>query len=67
MLIFALFFLALLGFLIYGFARLLQVTPRYTGQVQGFFARLSGWTRTRQWMKTSPLGPAGRGSAQIRI
>jgi hypothetical protein len=45
MLIFALFFVVILGFLIYGIARLLQVTPRYTGKAQGFFALLSGWTR----------------------
>jgi hypothetical protein len=44
-LIFALFFAALLGFLIYGIARLLQVTPRYTGKAQDFFALLSTWAR----------------------
>jgi len=44
-LVFALFFVAVLGFLIYGFARLLQVTPRYTGKTQDFFAMLSAWAR----------------------
>ena len=42
MLIFALLFVAVLGFLIYGIARLLQVTPRYTGKAQDFFVLLSG-------------------------
>ena len=42
-LVFALFFVCVLGFLIYGIARLLQITPRYTGKVQDFFGRLSGW------------------------
>jgi cytochrome c biogenesis factor len=46
MLVFALLFMAVLGFLIYGFARLLQVTPRYTGKAQDFFALLSQWART---------------------
>ena len=45
LLIVALFFAVLLGFLIYGFARLLQVTPRYTGKAQDFFALLSAWAR----------------------
>jgi hypothetical protein len=43
MLIFALLFVFVLGFLIYGLAKLLQVTPRYTGKAQDFFALLSGW------------------------
>ena len=45
LLIVALFFIAVLGFLIYGFAMLLQVTPRYTGKAQDFFALLSNWAR----------------------
>lgn len=45
LLVFALFFVAVLGFLIYGIARLLQVTPRYTGKAQDFFALLSNWAR----------------------
>ena len=44
-LVVALLFIAVLGFLIYGFARLLQVTPRYTGKAQDFFALLSNWAR----------------------
>ena len=44
-LVFALFFVCVLGFLIYGIARLLQITPRYTGKVQDFFGRFSGWVR----------------------
>jgi hypothetical protein len=44
-LVFALFFVAVLGFLIYGLARLLQVTPRYTGKAQDLFALLSRWAR----------------------
>ena len=45
MLVFALVFVIVLGFLIYGMARLLEVTPRYTGQAQDFFAMLSDWMR----------------------
>jgi hypothetical protein len=45
MLVFALFFATLLGFLIYAIAKLQQVTPRYTGKVQGYFRLISGWTR----------------------
>ena len=44
-LVFALFFVTVLGLLIYGFARLLQVT-RYTGKAQDFFALVSAWART---------------------
>ena len=46
MLVVALVFAAVLGLLIYGFARLLQVIPRYTGKAQDFFALLSTWART---------------------
>ena len=46
MLVVALVFAALLGLLIYGIARLLQVTPRFTGKAQDFFALLSAWART---------------------
>jgi hypothetical protein len=45
MLVFALLFIAVLGFLIYGIARLLQVTPHYTGKAQDFFTQLSAWAR----------------------
>jgi predicted PurR-regulated permease PerM len=45
MLFFALFFLVVLVFLIYGISKLLQVMPRYTGKTQDFFTSLSGWTR----------------------
>ena len=45
MLVVALVFAALLGLLIYGIARLLQVTPRFTGKAQDFFALLSNWAR----------------------
>ena len=41
----ALFFVVVLGFLIYGIARLVQITPRYTGKAQDFFALLSTWAR----------------------
>jgi hypothetical protein len=46
MLALALLILILLGFLIYGVARLLQVTPRYTGKTRDFFSLLSGRTRS---------------------
>ena len=45
MLVFALLIVVVLGFLIFGFAKLLQVTPRYTGKAQDFFAMLSAWAR----------------------
>jgi hypothetical protein len=45
MLVPALFFVIVLGSLIYGIAKLTQITPRYTGKAQDFFALLSGWMR----------------------
>jgi hypothetical protein len=45
MLVFALLFAAVLGFLIFGIAKLIQVIPRYTGKTQDLFARLSSWAR----------------------
>ena len=45
MLILALFLVFELGLLIYGIARLLQVTPLYAGKVQNFFALFSAWIR----------------------
>jgi uncharacterized membrane protein YhdT len=45
LLIFALLFVVVLGFLIYGIAKLTQVTPLYTGKAQHFFAMLSAGTR----------------------
>jgi hypothetical protein len=46
MLALALLIFILLGFLIYGVAKLLQVTPRYTGKTRDFFSLLSGRTRS---------------------
>ncbi len=45
LLVLALLLVTMLGFLVYGIARLIQVTPRYTGKAQDFFSRLSGWVR----------------------
>ena len=45
MLVLALFLVIVLGSLIYGIAKLTQLTPRYTGKAQDFFALISGWTR----------------------
>ena len=45
LLVFALFFFIILGVIIYGMARLLQVIPRFTGKAQDFFSLLSGWVR----------------------
>jgi hypothetical protein len=45
LLMFALLFVIVLGFLIYGIAKLTQVMPRYTGKAQHFFAQLSAGTR----------------------
>jgi hypothetical protein len=42
---FALFFAVVLGFLIYGITKLLQIIPRYTGKAQDFFVLLSSWAR----------------------
>jgi uncharacterized BrkB/YihY/UPF0761 family membrane protein len=44
-LIISLPFIILLGFLIYGIARLMRIAPHYTGKVEGFFALLPGRTR----------------------
>jgi hypothetical protein len=44
-LFFAVFFVIVLGFLIYGVARLLQVTPHYSGKAQDFLGLFSSWTR----------------------
>ena len=45
MLTLALVLVILLSALIFGIAKLLQVTPRYTGKTQDFFVLISGWTR----------------------
>jgi len=45
MLTLAFVFVVLLSALIFGIAKLTQITPRYTGKAQDFFALLSGWTR----------------------
>jgi hypothetical protein len=45
MLTLALVLVILLSALIYGIAKLAQITPRYTGKAQDFFVLLSGWTR----------------------
>jgi hypothetical protein len=55
LLIFALLFVIVLGFLIYGIAKLTQVTPRYTGKAQDFFALLSAGTRKIADGATKPI------------
>jgi hypothetical protein len=45
LLVFSMFFVIVQGFMIYGIAKLLQITPRYTGKVQDFLALFSGRTR----------------------
>ena len=55
MLVFALLLVFVLGFLIYGLAKLLQVTPHYTGKAQDFFALLSGWTHKITDGSTKPF------------
>jgi len=55
LLIFALLFVIVLGFLIYGIAKLTQVTPRYTGKAQHFFALLSAGTRKIADGATKPI------------
>jgi hypothetical protein len=45
MLVFALFFVVMLGFLIVGIAKLLQVTPYYSSKVQNFLILLSSRMR----------------------
>jgi hypothetical protein len=54
-LIFALLFVIVLGFLIYGIARLMQVTPRFTGKAQDFFSLLSGQSRMVANGATKPV------------
>ena len=55
LLIFALLFVIVLGLLIYGIAKLTQVTPRYTGKAQHFFTRLSAGTRKFADGATKPI------------
>jgi hypothetical protein len=55
MLIFALLSVVVLGFLIYGIARLLKVTPRYTGKAQEFFTTLSNRSRMVANGTTKPV------------
>ena len=45
LLVFALMFIVILGFLIYGFTQLLKVTPHYTGKAQSIFVQIAAWTR----------------------
>jgi cytochrome c biogenesis factor len=54
-LVVALLVAAVLGFLIYGMARLLQVTPRYTAKAQDFFAKLSSRARISADGATKPF------------
>ena len=44
-LVFALVAIAILGFAIYGLAKVLQVAPTYTGKAQGIFALISALIR----------------------
>jgi hypothetical protein len=55
MLVFALFSVIVLGFLIYGITRLIQVTPRVTGKTQDFFGLLSSRTRKIADGSTRPV------------
>ena len=45
MLFLALFVVIVLGFMIYGISKLLQVTPHYSGKAQDFLVQLSSGTR----------------------
>jgi hypothetical protein len=45
MLLFALGLLAVLGTIVYGMVKLLQVTPTYTGKTQDIFAKIAMWAR----------------------
>jgi hypothetical protein len=55
MLIFALLFVVLLGALIYGIAKLLKVTPRYTGKAQFYVALAAAGTRKVADGATKPV------------
>jgi hypothetical protein len=55
MLVLALLFVIVLGFLIYWIARLMQVTPRYTGKAQEFFTSLSSRSRMVANGATKPV------------
>ena len=66
MLVFALFFIAVLGFLIYGIARLLQITPHLTGKAQDFFALLSNWARIIADGATKPFVWFQQGGAILK-
>jgi hypothetical protein len=54
-LFFALAFLAILLFVIYGMAKLLQAIPPFMNQVQGFFTRLSTGTHKFADATTKPI------------
>jgi hypothetical protein len=55
MLILALLVTILLGFIIYGLAKLMQVTPRLTGKAQDFFSLLAEWVRKITDILTKPV------------
>jgi hypothetical protein len=55
MLFFALISVIMLGFLIYGIAKLLQATPHYSGKAQDFLAFLSGRMRKIADGSTQPF------------
>jgi hypothetical protein len=55
MMVFALLFAVVLGALIYGIARLLKVTPRYTGKAQFYVALAAAGTRKVADGATKPV------------
>jgi hypothetical protein len=55
LLFFALFFVVVLGFLIYAIAKLTGITPRYTGKVQMYAAMAAAGTRKVADGVTKPI------------
>ena len=61
-----LLFAALLGFMIYGLARLLQVTPGFTGRLQDVSARAAGVTKKAADAAASPILRVNEAVAVVR-
>jgi hypothetical protein len=66
MLLFALILLFIIGALIFGMAKLLQVTPRYTGKAQDIFSTLSQWISKAATGVTKPIAWFRQAGAVIK-
>jgi hypothetical protein len=55
LLVLAVFLLVLLGLMIYGMTRLLQITPRFTGRAQEIAGRIEGGTKKAADVVANPI------------